>query len=145
MAPSQMADQRDRDYQGHEPLAVVLDQACELATCPSIGDPLEVPSGVLQDVGVAADGGLVAQVLHEELSILGREGGTGETLAVGDQAAQPVIELLVVRAEEELLPGMERHDLSVGPASGEEVLKSAVGKYPLDEVLCVNCCKTDST
>jgi hypothetical protein len=130
-----VAKQRHGDDQGHEPVAVVLDQPEQLVPLLGGEDLLEVAQDVLEHVHVLLGGGDLPQAGHVDLLILLGELSTGSPLGVGDQLAQAAVPGPVVGHEQELLAGVEADQVSHRPAPLEHRPEAPVSEQALEEVL----------
>ena len=130
-----MADQGQRHDEWDQPSREVIDQ-CEKMTLLILAEQLlEVSRDVLEDVSVLFCCGDFLERAHECRTVLMGEFFTRPRFSTGNDSAEVSIGHDVVSEKERLFVRVELHQLTDGPARGEEDLQSTVREHSFEEVL----------
>ena len=138
-SPQMVAQEPDRHDKGYGPGAVFLDDLGERAPIAGVDGVLEESAEMLQDVGVTPARRLTAHALHEGREVLVRKPVPVVPARARDETAGGPVVNLAVRQEQELVPGVERDQLSRCAPVRHRADPSVVREDALDEALAQRC------
>ena len=127
--------QRDRDDEGHEAGAVVLDGGKQLGFRRAVETVLEIPNHVLKDVRVPASCGDRRECGHEPFGVGALDLFRRNPAHVSDKPAEALIRVGRVRHEDQLVRRMKGDERACVPRAAEQIAEPGVCEHAFDEVL----------
>ena len=95
---------------------------------------LEIPHHMLQHVAVLFGGGVLGEPLHEQLFVAFQQSGERQLLPLGYQGTHGAIGCRGVGHHQQLLAGMEFHQLSRRGSGCQKQLPAAIAEDTLNEI-----------
>jgi hypothetical protein len=130
-----MLDQRERDDQGRKPPMIVVDHAQQLDLFLSGQSILEVAQNMLQHIHMLPYSCLHLKRLHEQFTVLHRQILGLIPFCLSHQLPHCLVVLWAMGEEQILVNGMEADQCPSRDPVLHQILKPAITKHPLNEVL----------